>query len=316
MNATYIVPLVGITLMAIGLVGVAAAAWRSHKTSSRLDFIRSLGSEAELYAEATPVVERVQEPLVNRIFGPAARGLRNTLSRLYPSSEVDRVHADLLKAGLTGTVRAEEFVADPDGLGLLGVALGLVCSRERRRQRQDRRGDALFILPMIGGLAPSWWLRRRIKVRRERVTNDLPDLLDLMTISVAAGLGLEQAMQVSCARFESPVCDELRLTLREMELGLSRHDALENMKLRTDIDDLVTFSVVLSQADALGLPIGRVLEAQADEMRDKRRQRAREKAAKVPVKILFPLALCFLPAIMIIVLGPIVGPIKHAFHRA
>ena len=103
-----------------------------------------------------------------------------------------------------------------------------------------------------------------------------------MCISVAAGLGLEQAMQVSCARFESPVCDELRLTLREMELGLSRHDALENMKLRTDIDDLVTFAVVLSQADALGLPIGRVLQAQADEMRDKRRQRAREKAAKVP----------------------------------
>ena len=148
------------------------------------------------------------------------------------------------------------------------------------------------------------------------MTNDLPDLLDLMTISVAAGLGLEQAMQVSCARFESPVCDELRLTLREMELGLSRHDALENMKLRTDIDDLVTFAVVLSQADALGLPIGRVLQAQADEMRDKRRQRAREKAAKVPVKILFPLALCFLPAIMIVVLGPIVGPIKHAFHGA
>ena len=103
---------------------------------------------------------------------------------------------------------------------------------------------------------------------------------------------------------------------REMELGLSRHDALENMKLRTDIDDLVTFAVVLSQADALGLPIGRVLQAQADEMRDKRRQRAREKAAKVPVKILFPLALCFLPAILIIVIGPIVGPIMHAFHQA
>ena len=79
-----------------------------------------------------------------------------------------------------------------------------------------------------------------------------------------------------------------------MELGLSRHDALENLKLRTDIDDLVTFAVVLSQADALGLPIGRVLQAQADEMRDKRRQRARERAAKVPVKILFPLAFCFL----------------------
>ena len=100
-----------------------------------------------------------------------------------------------------------------------------------------------------------------------------------------------------------------------MELGLSRHHALDNLKLRTDIDDLITFSVVLSQADALGLPIGRVLEAQADEMRDKRRQRAcGRRRPRCRSKILFPLALCFLPAIIIIVLGPIVGPIKHAFH--
>jgi tight adherence protein C len=174
---------------------------------------------------------------------------------------------------------------------------------------------ALFMLPVLAGLLPSVWLRRRISKRRDEVTNDLPDILDLMTISVAAGLGLEQAMQVSCAHFESAVSNELRMTLREMELGLSRHDALENLKLRTDIDDLVTFAVVLSQADALGLPIGRVLQAQADEMRDKRRQRAREKAAKVPVKIIFPLAFCFLPAIMIVVLGPIVGPIKSILGK-
>ena len=315
MNAAFFVPLVGITLMVGGLAGVGAAAWRSHKTSSRLDFIRSLGSEAEIYAEAAPAVERVQEPLVNRIFGPMTNGLRHNLSRLYPASEIDSVHADLLKAGLTGSVRAEEFVAIQVGLVMLGIAAGVVALASGAVSAKT--GIAiLLILPIVGGLVPTRWLRRRIKQRRERVTNDLPDLLDLMCISVAAGLGLEQAMQVSCARFESPVCDELRLTLREMELGLSRHDALENMKLRTDIDDLVTFSVVLSQADALGLPIGRVLEAQADEMRDKRRQRAREKAAKVPVKILFPLAFCCLPAIMIVVLGPIVGPIKHAFHGA
>lgn len=315
MNAAYIVPAVGITLMVMGLLGVSAAAWRSHRTQSRLDFIRSLGAEAELYAEPVQMPDRVGTPLTHRILRPVVSGLRRSLSRLYPSGDIDRVHADLLKAGLTGSVRAEEFVAVQVGAVLLafGAALIAVVSGVVG----IKFGLALlFILPMVGGLAPSYWLRHRIKARKMRVTNDLPDLLDLMTISVAAGLGLEQAMQVSCARFESPVCHELRLTLREMELGLSRHDALENMKLRTDIDDLVTFSVVLSQADALGLPIGRVLQAQADEMRDKRRQRAREKAAKVPVKILFPLAFCFLPAIMIIVLGPIVGPIKHAFHGA
>jgi len=311
-NAVYFVPLVGITLMVLGLTGVGMEAWRTHRSQNRLDFIRSLGTEAEVYAEPVQMPDRVQSPLVSRVFGPSVRGLRHGLSRLYPSQDIDRVHADLLKAGLTGSVRAEEFVAIQVGSVMAGFAIGLIMLVSGFVKVKIGLALMLF-LPMLGGLAPSYWLRFRIKGRRERVTNDLPDLLDLMCISVAAGLGLEQAMQVSCARFESPVCEELRMTLREMELGLSRHDALENMKLRTDIDDLVTFAVVLSQADALGLPIGRVLQAQADEMRDKRRQRAREKAAKVPVKILFPLALCFLPAILIIVLGPIVGPIKHAF---
>ncbi len=312
MNVAYVVPLIGVLLMAAGVVGVGLAAWRSHRQSVRLDFIRSLGKDAVVYAEPVQMPDRVQTPLVKRIFGPVSGGLRGSVSKLYPSSEIDSVHADLLKAGLTGSIRAEEFVAVQVGSVLLGFAAGLVMLVSGMVSLKIGF-VLLFVFPIIGGLAPSYWLRHRIKVRREQVTNDLPDLLDLMTISVAAGLGLEQAMQVSCARFESPVSDELRLTLREMELGLSRRDALENMKLRTDIDDLVTFTVVLSQADALGLPIGRVLEAQANEMRDKRRQRAREKAAKVPIKILFPLAFCFLPAILVIVLGPIVGPIKHAF---
>jgi len=207
--------------------------------------------------------------------------------------------------------RAEEFVAFQMASVLMGLAVGLTALVTHFGG--PKLGVfLLLILPFAGFGGPALWLRRRVSTRRDTVTNDLPDVLDLMTISVAAGLGLEQAMQVTCAHFESPVCDELALTLREMELGLSRHDALENLKLRTDIDDLVTFSVVLSQADMLGLPIGRVLQAQGDEMRDKRRQRARERAAKVPIKILFPLMFCFLPAIMILILGPLIGPISHA----
>jgi tight adherence protein C len=251
--------------------------------------------------------------MVMRVFGPTAQRFRDTLSRLYPSRDIDRVHAELLRAGLTGTIRAEEFVALQMASVLMGVAVGLTALATHLGG--PKLGVfLLLILPFAGFGVPVLWLRRKVSTRRDLVTNDLPDVLDLMTISVAAGLGLEQAMQVTCAHFESPVCDELALTLREMELGLSRHDALENLKLRTDIEDLVTFSVVLSQADMLGLPISRVLQAQGDEMRDKRRQRARERAAKVPIKILFPLMFCFLPAIMILILGPLVGPISKALH--
>jgi tight adherence protein C len=308
-----ITELIAIVCMMGGVAGVGYAAWRSHGAQRQLDFIRSLGRDAELLAEPTAMPDRVQSSLVTRLFGPASDALRHSLSRLYPSRDIDRVHSDLLKAGLTGTVRAEEFVALQVAGVIMGVATGLTVMVTGLGGIK-LAVVILVLFPFLAAMGPSVWLRRRIDSRRDEVTNDLPDVLDLMTISVAAGLGLEQAMQVSCAHFESAVSNELRMTLREMELGLSRHDALENLKLRTDIDDLVTFAVVLSQADALGLPIGRVLQAQADEMRDKRRQRARERAAKVPVKILFPLAFCFLPAIMILVLGPLVGPIKHALH--
>jgi tight adherence protein C len=306
-------PLLGVVLMMAGVTGVGLAAWKSRGATRQLDFIRSLGTEAEFDVEPVVLPERVQAPLVPRLLGPISRALRHGLSRLYPSRDIDRVHADLLKAGLTGSVRAEEFVALQVASVLMGFAVGVTTLATGLVGTKVAIALTL-LLPVLGGLGPSMWLRRRIRQRFDEVTNALPDVLDLMTISVAAGLGLEQAMQVSCSHFESAVCHELRLTLREMELGLSRHDALENLKLRTDIDDLVTFSVVLSQADALGLPIGRVLQAQADEMRDKRRQRARERAAKVPVKILFPLAFCFLPAILIVVIGPLVGPITHALH--
>jgi tight adherence protein C len=305
-----IAEILAITLMFAGVGGVALAARRTHAEDVRRSFIRSLGKDAELLAEPVAAPARVQTPLVTRLFRPAADALRHSLSKLYPSRDIDRVHADLLRAGLTGSVRAEEFVALQVAGVIMGVAIGLTFLATG--VGGFKTGALLvFALPVLAGLGPSLWLRRRISHRRDEVTNDLPDILDLMTISVVAGLGLEQAMQVSCAHFESAVSNELRMTLREMELGLSRHDALENLKLRTDIDDLVTFAVVLSQADVLGLPIGRVLQAQADEMRDKRRQRARERAAKVPVKIIFPLAFCFLPAIMVVVLGPLVGPIRH-----
>ncbi|MGP0032070.1 MAG: type II secretion system F family protein [Acidimicrobiales bacterium] len=306
-----ITALLAVLLMVAGVAGVALAAWKSHETQRQLDFIRTLGQEVEHDTYHAVMPDRVHTPLVDRLFGPTARRIRHSLSRLYPSRDIDRVHADLLKAGLTGSVRAEEFAALQVSSVLIGAAIGL--SAIATGLVNIKVGLCLlFFLPLAGALGPAMWLRSRISNRRDQITNDLPDVLDLMTISVAAGLGLEQAMQVSCAHFDSALCDELQLTLREMELGLSRHDALDNLKLRTDIDDLVTFAVVLSQADLLGLPIGRVLQAQADEMRDKRRQRARERAAKVPVKILFPLAFCFLPAILIVVLGPLVGPIKHA----
>ena len=153
-----------------------------------------------------------------------------------------------------------------------------------------------------------------MKNRQERLLRDLPDTLDLLAISVEAGVGFEGALGIVCEHFDSPLADEFSRTLKEMELGLPRRDALQNLKKRTEVPELSNFVLALTQADVLGMPIGRVLKTQATEMRSKRRQWAREKAAKLPVKILFPLILFIFPPVFVIVLGPAAAQIGRSFH--
>src|SRR5581483_2512267 len=152
---------IAIVLMLGGVAGVAAAAHRSHNEQKQIDFIRSLGADAESLAEPISLPDRVQTPLVTRLFGPASDALRHSLSRMYPSRDIDRVHADLLKAGLTGSVRAEEFVAMQVAGVLMGVAIGLTALVTG--VGGFKVGIVLlFVLPVLAGLGPSLWLRQRI----------------------------------------------------------------------------------------------------------------------------------------------------------
>jgi tight adherence protein C len=165
----------------------------------------------------------------------------------------------------------------------------------------------------MGVYAPKSWLDRKVEARKDAIRRDLPDTLDLLAISVEAGMGFEGALGVVCDNFTSPLADEFARTLREMELGLPRREALQNLRKRTEVPELSNFVLTLTQADALGMPVGRVLKTSAGEMRSKRQQWAREKAAKLPVKILFPLILFIFPAIFIVLLGPAASDIGGAF---
>ncbi|MGH9301634.1 MAG: type II secretion system F family protein, partial [Acidimicrobiales bacterium] len=281
----------GLVLVVAGIVVVLSAARSSRVATSGLDYIR------ELDDQVTPdaFTEKLAEPFIRRALAPFGQGFLKKVSSAYPPSNLDRIHAQLLKAGLATSMRAEEFaVAQILAMGagavlaLIYVLLGHPPARYSVL--------AFIILPLVGYLATASWLSRRIKDRTDSIIRELPDVLDLLAISVEAGLGLEQAMAVACAHFASPLSTEFSMTLKEMELGLSRRDALHNLKRRADIPDLANFILVLTQADALGMPIGRVLKVQGQELRDKRRQRARETAAKLPVKILLPLTIFIFPA--------------------
>ena len=272
------------------------------------EYLRELDSDPAVPDEFEA---KLAEPFFVRVVRPLSGGLVDIASRLTPRHYLDTTHHKLLLAGLTGTMRAEEFVvAQVAGTGLLTVAALAYATLGDPAFR-----TALLILilaPTIGILFPPSWLSRKVRERQQAILKDLPDTLDLLAISVEAGMGFEGAIDIVCQHFDSPLAQEFARTLHEMELGLPRRDAFTNLKRRTEVPELSNLVLALLQADALGIPIGRVLKTQATEMRNKRRQWAREKAAKLPVKMLFPLVLFVFPSIMIIVLGPAAAGIRKA----
>jgi tight adherence protein C len=156
----------------------------------------------------------------------------------------------------------------------------------------------------IGYLIPEFWLGNKIKARQKVILKMIPDTLDLLTISVRAGLGFDAALAKVVEKLPGPLTDEFRRALAEVRVGKSRRDALRDMIPRTNVPPLSNFIGAIIQAETLGVSISKVLQVQSEQLRIERRQRAEEMAAKAPIKMLFPLVGCIFPALFIVILGP------------
>jgi tight adherence protein C len=297
-------------LVSAGLVAVVAGTQgaRPAADDDAETYLRSLEVDVD---EADEFAQLLREPFLNRVLRPLGEGLMGSFGSLLPSNYRDKIHQKLVHSGLSGRFRAEEIVTAQILAAVLGflLAIGLVASTGAEA---GQRLLYLILLPAGGAIAPSAWLNRQLAERQSAILRDLPDTLDLLAISVEAGVGFEGALGIVCEHFQSPLADEFSRTLKEMELGLPRREALQNLKRRTEVPELSNFVLAMTQADALGMPIGRVLKTQAEEMRSKRRQWAREKAAKLPVKIMFPLVLFIFPPVFVVVLGPAASEIGRS----
>ena len=157
---------------------------------------------------------------------------------------------------------------------------------------------------LVGYLGPDTVLARRARTRQLKISNELPDMLDQLTICVESGLGFDAALARISRSGHGPLSMELTRLLQDLRIGVPRADALGQLLERTDVAELRQFVHAVLQADTFGVPISRVLRSQAVEQREKRRFRAEERAMKLPVKVIFPLVFCILPVVFIVVLGP------------
>lgn len=296
---------VGLALAAIGgtVVATTLASVRRGAGGDLQSFILDVD-----LVDAEPVDEferQLREPFRQRVLRSIPNHLLDRAGRALPRNYLGSVERKLALAGSSASTRSQEFVA---GQLLLAGALALATLLFIIFGSPPRRlAFVLLALPVLGLLAPSARLDRAVRTRQQEILKDLPDTLDLLAISVEAGLGFEGALDVVCRHFESPLGEEFRLTLQEMELGLPRHEAFQNLKQRTEVPELSSFILALLQGDALGIPVGRVLKTQAADLRSQRRMWAREKAGKLPVKMLFPLIVFIFPPIFVVTLGPAAG---------
>jgi tight adherence protein C len=301
---------VGVLLAALAVaVGILALAL---VVSVVLDPARK-ASRRNLRAAATVTSDATQlQPSAGLPTTGLGAVLDRTLGRRLPPTLVAAAAVRLDAAGLAGSVSPERIVL----LRFAAAGGALLVGLWAAASGSGPAGPLLALLgPVAGFLAPDVFLRMRASSRQEQVLAALPDTLDLMTITVEAGLALESAMVRAGRSGKGPLAEELTRTMQEMQAGVPRIEALRHLAARCDVEDLTSFTSAVAQAERFGVPIARVLRVQSGELREKRRQRAEEAAMKLPTKVILPLALCILPAMMILVVGPSVIQIGRSLSQ-
>jgi tight adherence protein C len=300
---------IGLLAAVLGVIVYTLLAQANEKATVR-DSLRQLeGYEVENVRD-----QELLAPVTERALMPVLTGLTNLGRRFTPVGYVDDVRQKFIWSGNASAEAVDRFLAVRvitvalvpvvvigffvwNPLGLTGLNFWIV----------------LFLLGAALLMGPDAILNRRVEERQHQLRITLPDILDLLTISVEAGLGFEQAVDRTVEAVPGPLSAEFSRMLGETRAGSTRADAMRAMEQRCNVPEVRSFVLAILQADTFGVSIGRVLRAQAEEMRIKRRQLAQERAQKAPVKMLIPMVFCIFPALFVVVLGPAIINIREAF---
>lgn len=238
-------------------------------------------------------------PFAQRVLGPATRSVAGLVYRFGPKGLAEQTRERLVLAGLGDRIDPDTFFAVSAALPVLFGGLVLTYTATGGSAPLL----AWFFVP-ASAMFPKMWLTTKVEQRQHAMRMALPDTLDLLTIAVEAGLGFDAALTRVVSTIRGPLSDEFFRMLQEIKIGVPRGQAFKSLSERTDIMELDQFITAMNQADQFGISIGRVLRVQAAQLRLKRSQLAEERAAKTPVKLLFPLIFCIFPALFVVIVGP------------
>jgi tight adherence protein C len=253
---------------------------------------------------------QVAPALRQRTFNEVNKRLARVVLRLNPKANIEDIAFRLLTAGLSRRITPTGFLAGKGFLAVGGIAFGLLIGSG------SSAALGILLALMFGATAfilPDLLVNQRGKIRRDQITAGLPDALDLLAVSVEAGLGFDGALLKVTENMRGAVAEEFALTLNEIRIGESRTEALKRLAARADTPEVSSFTRSIIQADQFGISLGRLLRVQATETRLRRQAAAEERAMKAPIKMLFPTVMFIFPAMFVVTLGPAFLEIKKVF---
>jgi tight adherence protein C len=305
------VALVGtfMTIFMLGLVvDMALSARRRYVSVLRTN----VGDTADSIANLRN--DQLRRSALERLMLPFAGKVVSSITRLTPLDLYGRVNRLIVLAGNPPALTAERIVAFKILFAIVGLVVGLMLAQLLPFSGLLKVG-AVALLTLLGYTAPSAAIAARASKRQKEIRKALSDTMDLLTISVEAGLGFDAALGQVVRNVPGPLSDEISRMLQEMQIGVSRTEALRHLTERTEVPELDGFVLSMIQADKYGVGVAKVLRSQSQELRQKRRQRAEETAQKVPLKLLFPTIFMLLPALFVVILGPGIIKIYEAFIK-
>jgi len=254
----------------------------------------------------------LSEPFSDRIIKPVLRTIANAFARLTPRSNLENIQHNLDLAGNPYGWTPMEFTGVRSAAAVLCVGLAFALTFITHSPLRNR-----ILATAVGGafgyFLPTVWLTLKIRTRQANILKALPDALDLLTISVEAGLGFDAAMTKVTEKWTNELSQAFTRVLIEIQMGTLRRDALRAMASRSGVPDLTSFVAAIIQADQLGVSLARVLHIQSEQMRIRRRQRAEELAHTAPIKMMVPLVFLVFPALFVVLLGPAIPSLRSAF---